>query len=216
MRSTRGWPRFGGAILFILLVAAGCGGGGSAASGSAGTPGAGAPSATVSGGVLSPTAVARLAEVLTPLQKAARFKTTVEVDGKVAVSAVGRSVGDKSRMTVTTGDRTVDYMAAPPKAWARDQGGKWVLVAAADSPTPPLAVLAAPATLELADGEGATFRATYEATTLGLTGDPIAVAITIDGTAITFRYELEVGGHKTSSTTTITPGSTDPIVPPKS
>lgn len=214
-----------------MLIAAGCSAGSLGASdgwatasapgssGSSGDPTASAvttagPVPTTAGPVPTPavTAAERLAEALAPLRAAARFETTVAVDGMVVVSAVGRSVGDQSRLSVTSADRTVDYVQAPPKAWAREQGGSWVLLAKDQTPAPPMEVLASPATIEI--GDGTTFRATYPAAALGLAGDPVEVTITLDGASVMFRYETETGGHRTSSTTMINPGSTDPIATP--
>jgi hypothetical protein len=140
----------------------------------------------------------------------------VEVDGKVVVSATGRSVGAASRLTVTTADRTVEYLQVPPQAWAREPGSAWVLLGTDQAPAAPLDVLSDPLTLEMAPStEGrTTFEATYPAAALGLEGDPVAVVITVGDSTVTFRYELTTSGHRTSSTTTLRPSTADPIVAP--
>lgn len=132
------------------------------------------------------------------------------------VNAQGRSVGDASRLTVKTRGKTVEYIDLPPRAWARDGAGTWVLVAAGQAPIAPLDVLAAPLTLQAATGgaAGATFTATYPAKALGLDGEPLTVTITIDGDAVTFHYEATTSGRRTESTTTIRPGTAEPITAP--
>jgi hypothetical protein len=218
-----GWLRFGGAILFLSLVA-GCGATSStpagAASGSARPAVSTSPTsaASVAASPAASPAATLLAQALKPLRAASSFETTVKIAGVVAVSAKGRTVGTASQSTVTTGGRSVDYIEIPPKAWARDGSAAWVVVAAAQAPTAPLDVLAAPLSLRAADGAttGGTFTATYPATALGLEGDPLTVTITIEGDAVTFSYAATTAGHQTESTTTIRPAAADPIKAPGS
>ena len=221
--SPRGWLRFGGAILFLSLVA-GCGATGNspagAASGSAGPVVSRAPTSAASGAssVSASPAATLLAQALKPLQTASSYETTVKIGGVVAVSATGRTAGTATKSTVTTGGRSIDYIEIPPKAWARDGTAAWVVIAAAQAPTAPLDVLAAPLTLRTADGvtTGDTFTATYPATALGLEGDPLTVTITIEGDTVTFRYAATAAGRETESTTTIRPAPADPITAPGS
>jgi len=216
-RDNRGWLRFGGAILFVL-VSAGC-----SPSAASGGPTAGSVATTrpsvsaASAGATSGAAAAQLAAALDPLRAASTFATTVAVDGATVVTARGRAVGPASRLTVTTAGRSVEYVEIPPKAWARATGGAWVLVAADQAPGAPLDALARPLTLEPGPAAGgSSFSATYPATALGLEGDPLTVAITVDGDAVTFRYEATTAGRATSSTTTIRPAPADPITAPAS
>ncbi len=161
-------------------------------------------------------ATALLGAALESLRTAAAFETRVEVDGTVVVSATGRSVGAASQLTVTTADRTVEYLQVPPRAWAREPGAAWVLLGTDQAPAAPLDVLSDPLTLATAPSTGglASFAATYPAAALGLEGDPVAVTITVDGSAVTFRYESTASGHRTASTTTLRPAAADPIVAP--
>lgn len=157
-----------------------------------------------------------LAAALAPLQGAAEFQTTVTIDGVVAVTSQGRSVGGATQLSVTTSGTTVEYIQMPPQAWARQSGGSWVLVAVDEAPGNPLSVLAAPTTLEgpfsrLPD----TFRATYLAAALGLAGDPVSVEITLDGSSATFTYQTDMAAHPAVSQTRIAPTTQlDPIVAP--
>jgi hypothetical protein len=212
-RVARGWRRFGGAILFVLL-AAGC-----SSAGSTGTPVAsGTPAATVAPlATRSVAADAQFAAALAPLRASSAFETSVEVDGATVVSATGRAVGHASRSTVTTAGRTVEYIEVPPKAWARSSAGSWVLVAVTQASIAPLDALARPLGLEVVappTGAAFAFRATYPASALGLEGDALTVSVTVAGDAVTFRYEMTTAGHRTASTTTIRPAPADPIKGP--
>ncbi len=168
---------------------------------------------------------------MAPLATAATFTTTVTVDSAVVATSTGRSVGADMALTVTSRAATVDYVVVGANAWARKQGGTWVLVAANQAPSSPMAVLAAPTTLAMATRTGGSpgtstalqsampsgvvttvLDATYPAAALGLTGDPVAVKITIDGSVVTFQYAGESGGHRTTSVTALKPGSSTPAI----
>jgi hypothetical protein len=136
------------------------------------------------------------------------------VDDVVATSLTGRTVGTSTSLVATTRGRSVEYIRIPPKAWAREPGGEWLIVDADQAPQSPLTALAAPSTLVLAP-DGTTIQATYPAAALGLTGAPAAVDIRIEGASVTFRYEQSSNGHHVVSTTTLGPGTdTAPIVAP--
>lgn len=208
----RGWLRSGGAILVVLLVA-GCAPAPDSSPASSG-PASTGPSVSASAAAGSLTPAAMLAAALAPLQAASEFETTATVDGAVAVTSAGRSVGGSTQLTVTTAGKTVDYIRIPPQAWARQSGASWVLVAVDEAPASPLSVLAAPLTLGPDPSGAATLVATYPATALGLGGDPVTVGITL-GAAVTFRYQADASGHPTTSETIIRPAaSEDPIVAP--
>jgi hypothetical protein len=141
----------------------------------------------------------------------------VTADGKVLASLSGRSVGTATSLGVTTVDRTVEYVRIPPLAWAREPGATWLQVAVAQAPDSPITVLGAPATLVFATSAGSgsasagpvatTLNATYAATALGLTGDPVKVTISIDGSTVTFRYERAESGRAVVSLTTLRPAT---------
>jgi hypothetical protein len=143
------------------------------------------------------------------------FSTTVTVDGTTAVTATGRSVGSSSLANVTTGDKSVDYTIIPPKAWARNIGAAWVLIAPDAAPTAPISVLSAPTSVTgTGSGPGTVLQATYPAAALGLTGDPVLITITLGATDVSFDYTVTTSGHKTESMTTLRPGTPDPILAP--
>lgn len=156
----------------------------------------------------------RLAAALAPLQVAAEFETSVTVDGSIAVTSVGRALGGARALTVTTAGKTVEYIQIPPQAWARQSGGSWVLVAVEEAPGSPLAVLSAPTTVEADPSSPSTLLATYAAASLGLSGDPVSVRITL-GEAVVFRYQGDASGHPTVSETTIrATANLEPITAP--
>ena len=208
-----GWSRFGGAILVLAVVTA-CSP--APASPAANPTGTTVPAATGANSAPDASAAAGvLAKALAPLRAASAFGTTVTVDAKTIVSASGRSVGSASTVSVTTGDRTVEYVRIPPKAWARETGGAWVLVAAGTAPASPVEVLGAPTSVTGdGTGVGAVLTAVYPAAALGLTGDPVAVTITIGSAAVRFSYSVTTSGTTTISTTTLRPGTADPITAP--
>ncbi len=204
-----GWPRLGGVILLLAVV--------TACSLGAATPASSTPASGATAGA-SPdasSAAAALAAALAPLQSASAFGTSVTVDGATVVSASGRSVGSASSVSVTTGSRTVEYIRIPPQAWAREAGGSWVLVAADAAPASPVAVLGAPTSVS-ADGTGvgAVLTAVYPAAALGLTGGPVTVTVTVGSAAVQFSYTVTTAGKTTISTTTLRPGTAEPIAGP--
>jgi len=199
----------------LLLLAAGCAS--PVATGSPAAPASASAAPPSASAVLpSASADATLAAALQPLRAASAFETVIEVGGKTLVSATGRSVGDASKLTVTTTGRSVDYVEIPPNAWAREASGPGVLVAADRAPVAPLEVLGKPLTLDagVVTGGQTSFKATYPAKALGLEGDPVTVTITVNGDTMTFRYEATTAGRQTTSTTTIRPAPADPITAP--
>jgi hypothetical protein len=170
------------------------------------------PAASVTPTVLptpGPSASAILAAALAPLEGASEFESIVTLDGAVATSLTGRTVGTASTLVVTTQGRAVEYVRVPPNAWAREPGGTWLVVDAEQTPSSPLATLASPLSLEQVASTGATttLQATYDAKALGLEGDPVSVVVTIDGSVITFRYEKTSSGRPVVSTTVLRPAT---------
>jgi hypothetical protein len=208
--------------LLVALTTLGACGGTTTASGSVGpggSSGTGASASTSGTGGSSSSSVdaaPALAAALAPLLASNAFSTTVTVDGASVLVMTGRSAGKASSAKVTTGGKTVQYVRIPPRTWARDGAGAWVLVAADAAPTAPLAALAKPTSVS-GDGTaaGSILQAVYPAKALGLTGDPVSVTITLDPTTVEFSYELASGGHTTVSTTTLRPAAADPISAPK-
>ena len=179
------------------------------------SPSGGSGSAT-SPGASSAAAQAILDAALASLGDASEFTSNVTLDGAVVTSATGRTVGQATKLTVTAGGRTVEYARVPPKAWAREPGGTWVIVDASQAPDSPLAALAAPLTIVAGPGDPATsLTATYPATALGLTGDPATVTVTIAGSVVTFEYRKTTSGRTVVSTTILQPATdTSPILAP--
>lgn len=205
--TARGWLRSGGAIL-IVFAAAGC------STTVEPSVAASATTASLPPSVTPASPAQLLAAALAPLLAANQFETTITIDGKAAITSVGRSVSDSTQLTVTTSGKAVEYVRIPPQAWARPEGGTWVLITVDEAPGSPIGVLAAPTTLAPDAADPTHLVATYPAASLGLEGDPVTVTITL-GAAVTFRYEVDAGGHPTISETTIRPTtSTEPITAP--
>ncbi len=163
----------------------------------------------------SAAATAVLDAALAPLKGSSAFSTTITVDGATAVTMTGRTAGPASTATVTTGAKTVDYVTIPPKAWARDAGGTWVLVASNTAPTAPIDALSTPTSVTgTGSGPGTVLQATYAAAAFGLTGDPIVATVTLGANDVTFSYSLTASGHTTQATTVLTPVAADPITAP--
>jgi hypothetical protein len=160
-------------------------------------------------------AVDVLDAALAPLKGASGFSTTVTVDGNPAVTMTGRSAGAASTATVTTGTTSVEYVVIPPKAWARDAGGTWILVAANTAPTAPVNILSAPTSVTgNGSGPGTVLVATYPAAAFGLTGDPVRATVTLGASEVTVGYSVTASGHTTQATTTLKPAAAEPIAAP--
>ena len=161
-------------------------------------------------------AAATLQAALASLTAASEFTSSVTVDGAVVTAVTGRSVGNATMLSVTTADRTVEYVRVPPTAWARESGGTWVVVDASQAPDSPIAALAAPLSVALKQSDTTTtLTATYPAAALGLTGDPASVTITISGSTVTFEYRETQEGRTVVSTTTLKPATdSSPILAP--
>lgn len=157
-----------------------------------------------------------LAAAMAGLDAGSQFDSTVTVDGTVATALTGRTIGSAASLTVTTGDRTVEYVRIPPTAWAREPGASWLVIDAAQAPNSPLDALREPLSLERdAVSAGTVLNATYPAAALGLEGDPVPVTIAIDADTVTFRYAETSAGHEVVSTTILRPTTdTTPIAPP--
>lgn len=147
------------AALAVALV--GCGGGSGASELTFAPPGStpsGGGSPAVGAATATPTprtAADVLSTALAPLTAAAEFETSVTVNGAAVATITGRSAGDATVLTLTTSGRTAEYVRIPPRAWAREPGGTWLVVALDEAPNSPVAVLATPATLEYAADPGA-------------------------------------------------------------
>ena len=203
-------------VLACILLAGACSSSPSPTNGPGGSAGPGGSGGPASSGSVSPAARATLDAALAALTGSSEFTSRVTVDGALATSATGRTVGQATSLTITTAGRTVEYVRVPPNAWAREPGGTWVVVDADEAPDSPLAALAAPLTLVADPGNPATvLTATYPATALGLTGDPASVTITVAGTTVTFEYQATTSGRTVVSTTTLQPATdTTPIATP--
>ena len=117
-----------------------------------------------------PDATTTLTAALDTLATGYHFVTTATVDGQVAVMAEGDHVAGTTRMTVTSGGASTNYLVTPDAAWAQTDG-EWRQLDSAQGLTDPVGQLRAPLSVELVGtAEAATITARYEATALGIRG----------------------------------------------
>ena len=159
-----------------------------------------------------------LAAALDRLAAGYTFETTVEVAGKTATTASGRSIGGSSDFEVESGGATITYRSIPPRSWVKQAGKAWVTVDGTVPDGDPLDSLRSPTAVEAVDGDAdVRVRATYPASAFGLTGDaPVSVSLTLnaDG-SIRATYRTTTAAGPASSDTTLTPAaSLEPISAP--
>ncbi len=105
------------------------------------------------------------------------FVTIATVNGAVALSAEGDRVGEGTRLTVTTGGSTIEYVVTPESSWVFSDN-TWAELDETSPVTDPIGPLRAPLTLEVRsfDGTLSTVAATYPASALAIGADePIEV-----------------------------------------
>ena len=72
------------------------------------------------------------------------YRSTVTVDGVVAVEADGDRVGDGTRLGVTRDGTSVQYVITPDGTWVMTDGGEWDQLDTPAATSDPIAALAAP------------------------------------------------------------------------
>ncbi len=140
------------------------------------------------------------------LEPGYRFDTTVSIGDAVATTVTGRVHHGSSELRVTAAGTTVDYLAVPPRAWARKKGGTWQELDTAVPAANPLDALRSPASIDVqADGDaGLRVVAAYPAAALGVPGSgPLQVTLLIapDGTVSATYTASTSAGNATSRTT---------------
>lgn len=162
----------------------------------------------------TPTAADVLAAALRTTAAGYHFTTTVRVGDEVALSAEGDHLAGGTRMTVTSGDASIEYVIAEGQAWVA-QDGEWSEL---DEPTvtDPLAALGTPASVrDLPDG--GRLEATYPGSALGLeSADPVPVVFELaDGRIATITYRTESGGTEATVVAVLgPPASETPVTIP--
>jgi len=162
-------------------------------------------------------AAATLKAALDVLRPAYDLVETVTVNGKVAITVMGRVVGSGSLLTLTSGGAAVEYLEVPPKSWSREPGGSW---AEMTDPVPvkaPLDLLAQTSTL-IVSGQPAGethLRATYDPAVFGAK-DVIQAELVVGANGLlTASYPTVVADKAGSVDAHLTPsGDSTPIAPP--
>ncbi|MCU1392094.1 MAG: hypothetical protein JWM34_522 [Ilumatobacteraceae bacterium] len=116
------------------------------------------------------------------------FDTTLTVNGAVALTADGDKVGDGTRVGVTQGEESVQYVITPAGSWVQPQGGDWQQLDSGTGTIDPVAALAAPSSVQVTgtDGTATLVSAAVPATQLGLVDGPaVTLSARIDNGAIT-------------------------------
>ncbi|MCU1387889.1 MAG: hypothetical protein JWL72_1227 [Ilumatobacteraceae bacterium] len=126
------------------------------------------------------------------------FTTTLTIDGAVVLTADGDRVGDGTRLAVTQGGASVQYVITSAGTWVLPDGGEWQELDGDAASTDPIAALATPTSVAIssASGTATTLAATVPAASLGLAGDsPVTMSATIDHGAITtVGYNTTIDG----------------------
>ena len=126
------------------------------------------------------------------------FTTTLTVNGVVVLSADGDRVGDGTRLAVTRGDVSVQYVITPAATWVQPEGGDWQQLDTASASTDPIAALASPSAVAVTavDGTATIVNASVPAAALGLGGDnAVTMSARIDNGAITsVGYDATIDG----------------------
>lgn len=136
-----------------------------------------------------------LMNALDALTAGYHFVTTATVAGHVAVSAEGDHVAGATRMTVTSGGTSTEYLVTAGAAWALADGA-WHQLDSAEGLSDPVAQLRQPATIEFAGNAAATIIARYPAAVLGVPGGgqhPVEFQLAGDR-IVSLRYPTTTSG----------------------
>ena len=148
------------------------------------------------------------------------FATTVTVGSDVALTAEGDRIGDSTRMTVASNGAAVDWVITPEGSWVAENG-VWQEIERPAAAPDPLAALAAPTsiTVDAANADGSTLRASYPAAAFALPGDaPIDVVIDIAGANLSSLSYFAPGTDPPTAVRTVISALTDtaPVTAPGS
>jgi len=136
------------------------------------------------------------------------FDAKAVVNGELATSIRGRLLGGASLLVIESGDGVVEYLTTPDGRWARIPGGVWEELEGSAPVGNPLAVLAAPTTLDLVsvDGGRVVLSAVYPADVLQVSGGDVAVTLAFDdGSLVEASYNVVADGNTASTSTVFRP-----------
>jgi hypothetical protein len=196
----------GAAALFLVALLGAC-----QPAAQDGNSGSARPSAT------SP-AQGRLTTTLQALVAGYTFEATVSLEGNVATRASGRWLNGTGEFAIEAQGAALIYRTVPPQAWVLENDSGWIEL---DSGSPlgnPIDAFLKPTTLATVGGQGDAMeiRATYPAAAFGLSGDPVAVDLTLgaDG-SVTATYRTATPAGEAVSETLMTPAANlEPVTAP--
>ena len=146
---------------------------------------------------VAPDAAALLAAGLERFAPGYHFVTTATIGGAVAVVAEGDRVGSGTRLAVTSGGSTIDYVVTPDGTWVFADG-TWSELEETAPVNDPLGPLQTPLSVavETFDAGSATVAASYPPAALSLPGDdPVEVIFTFtDAVLRSMTYVSTVNG----------------------
>jgi len=147
------------------------------------------------------------------------YRSTVTVDGVVAVEADGDRVGDGTRLGVTRDGASVQYVITPDGTWVMPDGGAWDQLDTPAATADPINALAAPTAVSVLSSspEVVSMVVTVPSSSLGLPGNGAAdlnVTVT-NGMVTAVAYRTAVDGREAAVETELGP-IVDPsaVVPP--
>lgn len=128
----------------------------------------------------------------------------------MASRASGRWLNGTGEFAIESQGAALIYRTVPPRAWVHEDESGWIEL---DSGSPlgnPIDALLKPTTLATVGEQGGalSFRATYPAAALGLSGDPVTVDLTIGGSgSVTATYRMPTPAGEALSETVMTPAA---------
>ncbi len=137
------------------------------------------------------------------------YRSTVTVDGVVAVEADGDRVGDGTRLGVTRDGTSVQYVITPEGTWVMADGGEWDQLDTPAATSDPIAALAAPTAVTVLSSspDVVSMVVTVPTSALGLPGDGAAdlnVTVT-NGMVTSVAYRTAVDGRDAAVDTDLGP-----------
>ena len=215
----------GGADSLAPLVTVGDPAAATTAAAASTLPPASAPTSIVAPATGPPTTVAPvdgatvLGAAVAAMAAGYHYRSTVTVDGAVAVEADGDRVGDGTRLGVTRDGTSVRYVITPEGTWVMPDGGEWDQLDTPAATSDPIGALAVPTAVSVLSSspDVVSMVVTVPSSSLGLPGDGTAdlnVTIT-NGMVTSVAYRTAVDGRDAAVETELGP-VVDPsaVVPP--
>jgi hypothetical protein len=140
-------------------------------------------------------AAAALANAIDAVGDEYAFTSTVTAEGDLVTQVDGTLSGDTGLYVVQSGGATLEYLISPDGRWVREPQADWVRLPGAAPVGAPLAVLATPISVEVAQPDDPSrLRATYEGASLGFGEGAVEVEITIrSGMLAEIEYVVSLG-----------------------